>query len=168
MKNRILELEPDFSFLTLEQIPLTLLVQEKIKALILDLDNTITLWNFMEVSQQVTNWIGSVKQADIAVYIISNNSAKRVEPVARLLALPYIYFANKPSIKGLLKVQDQLELASEQIAMIGDQIFTDILAGKRAGFRTILLAPLGKHEFFGTKISRLGEKILKRIWEAAR
>ncbi len=168
MRNRILELEPDYSFLALEQIPLTLLMEEKIKAVILDLDNTITLWNFMEVTEHVTLWINEVRQADIEVYIVSNNCEKRVEPVASLLTVPYICFASKPSIKGLVKVQESLALLPQQIAMIGDQIFTDILAGKRAGFRTFLIAPLGKKEFFGTKLSRLGEKIIKYFWEAAK
>jgi len=55
---------------------------------------------------------------------------------------------------------DILETTPGETAVVGDQLFTDILGGNRLGLFTVLVIPMSKREFIGTKIVRMLEKVL--------
>ena len=38
---------------------------------------------------------------------------------------------------------EQLQLPAQQVALIGDRVFTDVLAGNRLGLFTVLVHPIG-------------------------
>ena len=78
------------------------------------------------------------------MHLLSNNPSKnRIEAIAKELQLNFTYKAAKPSRSALRKVQENLQISSKEIAIIGDRIFTDVLAGNRLGFYTVLVWPLG-------------------------
>jgi HAD superfamily phosphatase (TIGR01668 family) len=135
-------------------IPLGDLKKSKIKAFIFDLDNTVTEWNSNDLSQEVMDWFSLLKEYGFKACILSNNGAQRVLKVAQQLELPFIHRAKKPRRSAFFRAVDLMQVAPEEVAVIGDQIFTDVLGGNRAGLYTILVRPLNHREFIGTKFSR--------------
>ena len=97
---------------------------------------------------------------DFSVYIFSNALPKRVEPFRRTLKVIGVPFALKPlkrNFKRMLKT-----FKKEEIAIIGDQIFTDVFGGNKVGITTILVDPISKKDLIITKIFRFLEKLVKR------
>lgn len=134
------------------------------KAFILDLDNTITGWNSNDITAEVLDWFVLIKERGFKACILSNNGEARVVQVADQLGIPFVHRAQKPRRGAFYRAMEILEVTPDQTAVIGDQIFTDILGGNRAGLYTILVVPLFKKEFAGTKISRMMEYfVLKRL-----
>ncbi|HCF50430.1 MAG TPA: YqeG family HAD IIIA-type phosphatase [Syntrophomonas sp.] len=154
------KLYPDLQVASLMDIPLETLEAHKIRALILDLDNTITEWNSNIVHNQVGEWFQTIKKAGFKACILSNNKEQRCLAVAKRLDIPFIYKARKPRRAAFYRAMEIMKVKPEETAVIGDQIFTDVLGGNRAGLFTILVTPLARKEFFGTKISRAMEKMV--------
>lgn len=139
---------------TLLDIPIEKLRKQNITAFILDLDNTITEWNSNEIRAEVEAWFIRIKTEGFKSCILSNNGAHRIRTVAERLDVPFIYRAAKPRRSSFLRAVELMEVSASQTAVVGDQIFTDILGGNRAGLFTILVKPLARREFVGTKINR--------------
>ncbi|MGS0763991.1 YqeG family HAD IIIA-type phosphatase [Syntrophomonas curvata] len=135
-------------------IPLERLRELKIRAFILDLDNTVTEWNSNEVREEVSRWFGLIKQEGFKACILSNNGEQRIVAVAKSLDIPYVHRAQKPRRGGYRRALKLMGVAARETAVIGDQIFTDVLGGNRSGLFTILVKPIARKEFMGTKISR--------------
>lgn len=142
---------------TLLDIPLEELRRQGIRAFILDLDNTITEWNSQELRFEVEAWFRAIKQQGFKAFILSNNGEQRILRIAERLSIPYIHRARKPLRGSFLRAVALMEVKPAEVAVIGDQIFTDVLGGNRSGLYTILVKPLAKKEFYGTKISRAME-----------
>jgi HAD superfamily phosphatase (TIGR01668 family) len=142
---------------TLLDIPLEELRRQGIRAFILDLDNTITEWNSQELRSEVEAWFHAIKQQGFKAFILSNNGEQRILRIAERLSIPYIHRARKPLRGSFLRAVALMEVKPAEVAVIGDQIFTDVLGGNRSGLYTILVKPLAKKEFYGTKISRAME-----------
>ena len=142
---------------TLLDIPMEELEKVGIRAFILDLDNTITEWNSQELRAEVEAWFSAIKQQGIKACILSNNGEQRILQISKRLGIPFIHRARKPMRGSFLLAVDLMEVKPAETAVIGDQIFTDVLGGNRAGLYTILVKPLAKREFYGTKISRAME-----------
>ncbi len=113
-----------------EQITIEFLEKNNIKALILDVDNTLIDYN-RKLSQEVIKWAKNLKQQGIKLYILSNtNHKEKVEEVAKALDIEYQNLAKKPFKSGFLKVEKILEEKPENIGVVGDQIFTDVIRWK--------------------------------------
>ena len=99
------------------------------------------------------------------MYILSNtNKKQKVEDVAKKLEIPYEYFAKKPLKSGFLKVQKSLNEKPENIGVVGDQIFTDVIGGNRCKMFTILVDPVDEKDFWYTAWKRpIENKIKKKI-----
>lgn len=155
-----MNLYPSIYIENVKKITLELLKEKKIKGLILDIDNTLIDYdkNLLEGTKE---WCDNLKENNIKLCILSNtNKVKKVEKVAKILNLEYIYFAHKPSKKGFLKAQKLLGLNKEEIAIVGDQIFTDVWGGNRVGMYTILTKPIDKKDILLTRLKRPFEKIV--------
>lgn len=125
------------------------LKEECISLLLLDLDNTLALYGAKAVSPEIAQWLEDVKAAGITPFILSNSRKKtRVQSFATPLKLDYIRHAGKPKQKGYLEAMEKLGKSPEDCAMVGDQIFTDILGGNRASMKTILVKPLRMDTLF--------------------
>ncbi len=118
----------------------------QLDALMLDLDNTLVPWGGASPSAQITDWTSGLRQRGIPVCLVSNNISDRVRRVAGLLGLPYAQGRFKPSVAKLRHALDILGTPLSRTAMVGDQLFTDILAGNRLGVPTVLTAPLFPRE----------------------
>lgn len=135
-------------------IPLERLRELKIRAFILDLDNTVTEWNSNEVREEVSQWFYLIKQKGFKACILSNNGESRIVSVAKALDIPFVHRAQKPRRGGYRRALALMGVDACETAVIGDQIFTDVLGGNRSGLFTILVKPIARKEFMGTKISR--------------
>lgn len=155
-------LKPDIYCDSIFFIDKDFLEKNKIKYLIVDLDNTIVPWGETEITQKVKNWMSGILSDGIKVCVLSNNNEERASGFAAEFGLDYVAWARKPSKKAFKKALDKLDAEKDQTAVVGDQIFTDILGGKRAGIFTILVIPLSKREFFGTRFVRIVERFVLR------
>jgi HAD superfamily phosphatase (TIGR01668 family) len=155
-----LNLRPDFYVLSLDEIPILKLKEKGIRGLIIDLDNTLTNWNCHNIEPCVYKWLMDLNKLGFKTCIVSNNGAKRIEATLVGLNVPFVANALKPRKRGFLKAMELMDCQVENTAIIGDQLFTDILGGKRVGITTILVAPRSKKEFFGTKFTRLIERMV--------
>ncbi len=139
------------------------LVQQGIQAVLLDLDNTLVPWQQVDVPGTVRRWVEAMKEAGLRLCLVSNTRhRRRLEILAKELGIAYVPKAFKPRRYGLRQALEQLEATPQQAVMVGDQIFTDVWGGNRMGMRTILVLPMARREFIGTKVSRLVERIL--LW----
>ena len=154
-------LYPDVLLEKVEDISINLLQKNNIKALILDVDNTLIDYK-KNLSKSIIDWSKEMKKYNIKLYILSNtNDKEKVENVAKKLEIPYINFAKKPLKGGFIKVQKILQESSNNIAVVGDQIFTDIIGGNRCKMFTILVEPIEKKEYWYTKWKRPLENAIK-------
>ena len=154
-------LYPNAYFDRVEDITIQFLKENKIKVLILDVDNTLINYK-KELSQEVINWVNDMKGQGIKLYILSNsNDKQKVEKLANTLGISYRYFAKKPLKSGFLKIQKELGIEPDKIGVVGDQIFTDIIGGNRCKMFTILVEPIDKKEFWYTAWKRPLENKIK-------
>lgn len=157
-------LAPDLLAVNILDIPLDKLVQLQKKAMIFDLDNTITEWNNPQIHDEVIQWFQRLADFGITACLVSNNSGPRVMEAAGVLDIPYVAKATKPRRRAFIKAMELMGCSAAETVMVGDQIFTDIYGGNRMGLYTILVAPLSVREFIGTKIMRRIERMtMKRM-----
>lgn len=149
-------------------IDLEALKARGIELLMVDLDNTLLGWKGSELSDEVTHWMAVVHALGFSVCLVSNAAPARLRVQAQRLNVDYVPVARKPSRRGLRKAMKRFRKTPEQAAMIGDQIFADVLAGNRLGVYTILVVPLDLEEQWWMKIVRRMERwVLDRLKEMA-
>jgi hypothetical protein len=148
---------PDVTAITAERLR-----AHGLTGLIVDLDNTLTHWNDARCDEGVAAWVRQMRDEGFVLCIVSNNGPERVSRFCEGLGvdLPWIAHAGKPSRRAYRRALAMLGRDPEQVAVIGDQVFTDVLGGNRAGLRTILVRPRGRREFIPTRIVR----IVERLW----
>ncbi len=152
---------PKGYFSKVEDITINYLLENKIKILILDVDNTLIDY-YENLSNDIIKWAENLKAQGIKLYILSNtNNKAKVEKVANKLEIPYRNFAMKPLKRGFLKIQKEFEIKPEEIAVIGDQLFTDILGGNRCKMHTILVDPINSKDYWYTAWKRPIENRIK-------
>ena len=147
------------------------LARRGIKLLLADLDNTLVPYGVPLPDEKVINWRDELHAYGITLFILSNNRHEhRPRIFAEGLDVPYIGHAAKPYKKSFLRAMEEMRVTKEQTAIIGDQIFTDVLGGNRAGISTILVKPIrlagnpGRYLRYAVEVpfrllSRGGEKL---------
>lgn len=135
------------------------LKKEGITCLVFDLDNTLALLEDEECPEDTKALIKKL-QEDFLIFIISNNTKKRIEPYQKELGVYAVSFAMKPLTLGLNKIRLLHHLKKKEMVMIGDQIVTDVLSGNNFHIKTILVDPLGEKDL---KITGLNRKIESKI-----
>lgn len=137
-----------------------------IRALLLDLDNTLVPWQGYDVSVDIADWVRRANAAGMKICLVSNTrTAGRLERLSNKLNVEYAVKALKPRRAGFETALKLMDVKAGEAAVIGDQIFTDVLGGNRLGIYTILVRPMYRREFFGTKISRFFERLLMRSFD---
>ena len=127
---------------TLAELPLQDLLDQGIRALVLDVDRTLLPRRQAELPDSALRWLEVAKQ-QLPIHLLSNNpSRQRIGRVAAQLQLPFTTSAGKPRRTALRKVLSQLAMPPQQVALIGDRLFTDVIAGNRLGLFTVLVKPI--------------------------
>ena len=149
-----------------EDIKIDILMKNKIKLIILDVDNTLIDY-YRNLSDEIINWAKEMKGQGIKLYILSNtNDKNKVKEVADKLEIEYKNFALKPLKIGFRYVQKQFDIKPENIAVVGDQIFTDVLGGNRCKMFTILVDPIDKNkDYWYTAWKRPLERKIKNSYQ---
>lgn len=133
-----------------------------IRGILLDVDNTLSPHNAPTPEPDAVQWLRELAQSGIAVMIVSNNHAPRVAPFAARLGLPYVSRGAKPLPVGFRRAQRMLGLPRAALAVVGDQLFTDILGGNLAGMTTWLVDPICPETGWFFRLKRALERPLLR------
>ena len=155
-------LAPSFYVKSIFEIDLDRLWERGIRGIITDLDNTLIGWNVPEPDVRAREWFERIKVKGFKVCISSNNRAWRVASFVASLGIAAIPRASKPRRRSFREAMEIMGTTPPETVVIGDQIFTDILGGNRAGLMTILVVPLSNREFIGTRLVRKVEEFVIR------
>ncbi len=153
---------PDYFFDKIWDIPVSFLQENGIKCLLLDVDNTLTTHDNPSAHQKAVRWLDLVSEAGIKSVIISNNIEPRVAPFAQNLGVQFVFNAQKPLSKGAKQAIKISGVNKENMLVIGDQIFTDVLFGKFSGVKTLLVTPMEPEKTRFFKFKRWLERIILR------
>ena len=157
---------PDIYAKSVYDIDYDNLVNRGIKCVLFDLDNTLLPPKTKDISKKLIDFVKQAKKTNIRFIIYSNSSKKRVSEVASRLDLEYFYFACKPYRGKFDKIVKKYEYNQSEIAIVGDQLLTDILFGNKVGITAILVNPLSVCDRFFTKFNRRREKkIYKKLYK---
>ncbi len=154
--------KPTYFFDKVWDISTDFLKENNIKCVLLDVDNTLTTHDNPNINEIAGEWLDSVKNEGIIPIIISNNIEERVLPFASAIQVDCICHAQKPKAKGVNEAVIKTGISKNEMLIIGDQIFTDILCGKNAKIKTVLVAPFELEDMPFFKIKRFFENIILR------
>ncbi|MFA4029434.1 MAG: hypothetical protein GDYSWBUE_000374 [Candidatus Fervidibacterota bacterium] len=134
-----------------------------VKVVFVDLDNTLTPTGLWGVGNSERKWVEQLILCGMKVYIVSNEArSRRVAYIANSLNVQYIAPAWKPRTSLIRRILEANSIDPRDAAMIGDQLFTDVLMAKRLGMLTILVKPMTNISFITTKVMRFFERPLLR------
>jgi uncharacterized protein len=142
------------------------LKEQGITAIITDLDNTLVPWRRYNITEAVVQWLADLEKAQIKICIASNTMhTSRLRKLSEQLNIPFVDRVRKPNVDGFVRAMQLMKSDLAQTAVVGDQLFTDVLCGNKLGLCTILLRPpLAKEEFISTAILRKVERwIIKSL-----
>lgn len=155
-------LTPEYIFKDVTRITPEFLAQQGIRALVLDVDNTITEDRSQTLAPEVSQWLCDMREAGIGLTIVSNGTAKRVSPFADKIGLAWVSRAAKPFSLGLRVAKKRLGVQKNEMAMVGDQLFTDRLAASLYGIPAYVVLPRAEDL---NKFVRFKRKLEKPFWE---
>ena len=144
---------PDYIFPTYTSVTPDFLKSIGVKALLIDIDNTLAPYEMPDPDSDIIVWFGDLLSNGISATLVSNNDKERVERFNKDLGLPAFYKSGKPFAKNLKKAMAGMESDRTNTAMLGDQLLTDAAAGKHIGLKTIIVPPIKdkNNRFFRTK-----------------
>ena len=134
---------PDGVYPSIYAIEPQVLAQQGITLLLADLDNTLAKYGQKEPDERVRAWKSGLEKAGITLFLLSNSRKPgRAAGFAQSLGIPYLGRAGKPGSAGFRRAMDQMGAKPATTAMVGDQIFTDILGARRSGVLALLVEPV--------------------------
>ena len=137
-----------------------LLYSMGVQGLLLDIDNTLTTHDNPVPPEDVIDWLLEMKRFGIQMCLISNNHEARVAPFAQQLEIPYVCESLKPLGKGFRKAMRRMNLKKEQLCVVGDQIYTDILGANWFHVKSIYVKPIQRETWKGHEFL-----VIKRVLE---
>ena len=158
-------LKPDLRVCCVDELTPERLRGWGLDSLLLDADCTLKRYRSPQATPEAIVWLADLRAAGIGLCLVSNGVSRRVEPFARSVGLPFVAKAMKPLARGCRAAMRQMGFQPARTAMVGDQIFADILAGRLAGIRTILVDPIHpEEEPWFTRLKRPPERwVLRRL-----
>ena len=149
---------PDFYYKSIFEIPFDELYKDNIRGLIFDIDNTLTIYNEDLPPDDTIALLEKLQKMGFKICLLTNNTKGRLSRFNKYLKLDGFSGALKPFTRGIKKAVAKMGTTKQETVIIGDQLFSDILAGKNAGIKTILVKPITEKDFFFVKIKRLIER----------
>lgn len=133
--------KPTFWLKSVLAIDEKFLKKHGVRALVLDMDNTLSMHGDPCAEEGVSEWLDKMRELGIKMRVVSNNTKRRVEPLAANLGLEHIANGAKPLPFGVNRAVKAMGVSKRETLVVGDQIFTDVMAGNIAGIRTVLVEP---------------------------
>ena len=155
------KIKPSLIVDRIDNLDIDKLISMGIEGLVIDIDNTITHHDQLDCELWASNFIAHIKQKGMKICLVSNNNLKRVNPICSQLNVVAVSDAGKPSKHAYEKALALLGVNAEHAVAIGDQLFTDILGGNRAGLFTVLVTPISPKEALRIKVFRPVEKVFR-------
>ena len=153
---------PSHAVHSLQDVDPAGLANRGIKLILIDVDNTLVKWRTEDFAQDTLDWLAKAKSLGMNICILSNTrNPARLDRLAKVLDIPALRGKFKPNPAVYKEALQKFGVKESQAVMIGDQIFTDILGANRAGIEAIWLQPISSVDFVGTKVSRMGEKLIR-------
>ena len=156
---------PDMYQKSIYHIDYDKLQDNGIKCLLIDLDNTCVPYKDKEPNKKLIDLFETLKDMDFKIIIFSNALKGRIKPFKDVLNVDCLARANKPYKKNFLKVIKLFNYDLSEVAIIGDQLYTDILGGNKFGIKTILVNPMSSDDMFITRFiyRTLEKRIYKKL-----
>lgn len=133
-----------------------------IKALLIDVDNTMSTHHGSVLVDGLETWLECMKSNGIKMIIVSNAKRARAEPFAEKVGLPFVSLSCKPLPFGYLRARKALSVPKKNCAIVGDQVFTDVLGANLYGIKSLLVRPVKLEDGWSFRVRRYFErKILK-------
>lgn len=137
------------------------LVASGVRCVLFDRDNTVVPRDTGVAPESVMDWICRVREAGIALCMVSNNfHSQQVEASAAELGCAVVHHAMKPAPFAVRRALAIVGVDASEAVLIGDQVFTDVMAGNLAGVRTILVEPQSTSDLWYTHIFRVFERAI--------
>ena len=152
-RNKKAGFRPQFAFPSASDIPVEFFTSLGVRAVVFDVDNTITRWELKNVPEEMLSWIDGLKRAGFALAMLSNGTRSKLASVEEQTGIKVVP-GKKPFLSTFLRCRDFLGVPHEKIAIVGDQCVTDIWPANRLGWITILVEPMSARDFLGTHIYR--------------
>ncbi len=138
------------------------LKENNIKTLLLDVDNTLSRHHEGILYKGVAEWLEKMQKNGIGLLIVSNSKNCRIEPFAKTVGLDFEALSLKPLPKGIKRGIKKIGADKKTTALVGDQIFTDVLGAKISGIKALFVRYIEAEKGRSFKIRRYFErKILK-------
>lgn len=153
---------PDVYQKSIYTIDYSKLKEKGIKCLLFDLDNTLVPYHIKSANEKITELFSNLKDMGFQVIIFSNSCKNRVKAFKEALEVDCCAGARKPNPKRFYHILKMYHLEEDEVAIIGDQMLTDILGGNRVGITTILVNPISLKDPIWTKPNRFFEKRIMR------
>ena len=119
-----------------------------IRLLMMDFDNTIVPYTTNVPTREVVEWFDRMKASDIQLCVVSNSKNDRVKLFCDQYGIDCITHAKKPFSKGIRQCLERYQLPASECALVGDQIYTDVLGANGCGVRSVLVKALHNHNFW--------------------
>ncbi len=152
--------KPTFWLKSVLQIDEEFLRKNHVKALVLDMDNTLSMHGDPAAEAGVDEWLDKMRTLGIKMRVVSNNTTKRVAPLAGKLGLEYTANGAKPLTFGVNRAVKAMGVSKKYTLVVGDQIFTDVMAGNFAGIRTVLVEPFHLEKTWTFRLKRRVESLV--------
>ena len=136
------------------EIKIENLQKEGIKGIIFDIDNTLVPYDEAEPNKEIIRFFEEIREAGIKITLVSNNTENRVVKFNEKLKVFAIHKSRKPFTKSFKKALQLMNCKKEEAIIVGDQIFTDVYGGNKAGIKTILVVPVSDKDEWITRIKR--------------
>lgn len=135
-----------------------------LRGLLIDLDNTLIPYGSYEEggATEMIGWARDLQDAGIRLFLLSNATSKRAAFWLEKLGFQGVGMAGKPNPRAYRKALSEIGLPAQQVGMVGDQLFTDVLGGNLSGMHTVLVRPLVNNALPHTKIARRLERLVLR------
>lgn len=145
---------PTFWLKNVFQIDEEFLARNNVKALVLDLDNTLSMHGNPAAEEGVEEWLAKMRELGVKMRVVSNNTTKRVAPLAARLGLEFTANGAKPLTFGVSRAMKAMDADKATTLVVGDQIFTDVMAGNFKGVRTVLVEPFHLEKTWTFRLKR--------------
>ena len=144
------------------EVPVDFYKKQGVSVLLIDLDNTLDSYRLLTPTDRAVKLINSLKETGLKVIIVSNNRGKRVTSYANAIGCQFINSARKPFSGKIRKFLKENNYKPEETMLVGDQLMTDVLAGRGAHIRVMLTEKVVKEDQFTTHFNRLLDRPVRK------
>ena len=152
--------KPTFWLKSVLDIDEEFLKKHHVRALVLDLDNTLSMHGNPVAEAGITEWLDEMRRLGVKMRIVSNNTTKRVAPLAEKLGLEFTANGAKPLTFGISRAMKAMGSNKKNTLVVGDQIFTDVMGGNLKGVRTVLVEPFHLEKTWTFRLKRKVESLV--------